>query len=116
MQNVIISISIIIWSRYARVIRGEVLSVKEKEFVDLARVAGASGLRIMFYHILPNVRHTMLVMLTLQVGFIIITEASLSFLGAGIPPHGTEFSGRGFVGICNKSQAMSRVGLPSGSL
>lgn len=86
MQNVIISISVIIWSRYARVIRGEVLSVREKDFVAQARVAGASGLRIMFYHILPNVGHTMLVMLTLQVGFIIILEASLSFLGAGIPP------------------------------
>ncbi len=86
MQNVIIAISIIIWSRYARVVRGEVLSVKERDFVALARVAGASGPRIMFQHILPNVMHTILVMLTLQVGFIIIVEATLSFLGAGIPP------------------------------
>lgn len=85
-QNVVIAISIIIWSRYARVIRGEVLSVKERDFVALARVAGASGPRIMFQHILPNVMHTLLVMLTLQVGFIIIVEATLSFLGAGIPP------------------------------
>lgn len=86
MQNVIIAISVIIWSRYARVIRGEVLSVRERDFVALARVAGASGTRIMFRHIFPNVVHTMLVMLTLQVGFIIIVEATLSFLGAGIPP------------------------------
>jgi peptide/nickel transport system permease protein len=86
MENVVISISVIIWSRYARVIRGEVLHVKEQGFVAQARVAGASGFRIMFYHIFPNIRHTMLVMLTLQVGFIIIMEASLSFLGAGIPP------------------------------
>jgi len=84
-QNVIISISVIIWSRYARVIRGEVLSVKEKDFVSQARVAGCSGLRIMLRHIFPNVVNTMLVMLTLQVGSIIILEASLSFLGAGIP-------------------------------
>jgi peptide/nickel transport system permease protein len=86
MLNVIIAISVIIWSRYARIIRGEVLSVKEQDFVALARVAGASGFRIMFRHIFPNIAHTMLVMLTLQVGFIIIVEASLSFLGAGIPP------------------------------
>ena len=86
MKNVVIAISVIIWSRYARVIRGEVLSVREREFVALARVAGASGSRIMLRHIFPNVAHTMLVMLTLQVGFIIIVEASLSFLGAGIPP------------------------------
>ena len=85
MENVIVSISVIIWSRYARVIRGEVLSVKNLDFVALARVAGASDLRIMFHHIFPNIAHTMLVMLTLQVGTIIIVEASLSFLGAGIP-------------------------------
>jgi peptide/nickel transport system permease protein len=85
-QNVIIAISIIIWSRYARVIRGEVLSVKERDFVAMARVAGASGSRIMLKHIFPNVVHTLLVMVTLQVGTIIITEATLSFLGAGVPP------------------------------
>jgi peptide/nickel transport system permease protein len=86
MTNVIIAISVIIWSRYARVIRGEVLSVREREFISLARIAGASGFRIMLRHIFPNVAHTMIVMITLQVGFVIIVEASLSFLGAGIPP------------------------------
>jgi peptide/nickel transport system permease protein len=86
MTNVIIAISVIIWSRYARVIRGEVLSVRERDFVALARIAGASGFRIMLRHIFPNVAHTMIVMLTLQIGFVIIVEASLSFLGAGIPP------------------------------
>lgn len=85
-QNVVISISVIIWARYARVIRGEVLSLKERDFIAQARVAGASGPRIMFRHIFPNIVPTMLVMLTLQVGFIIIVESSLSFLGAGIPP------------------------------
>jgi peptide/nickel transport system permease protein len=85
-QNVILAITIIIWARYARVVRGEVLSVRERDFVALARVAGASGPRIMFRHIFPNVVHTILVMLTLQVGFIVVLEATLSFLGAGIPP------------------------------
>jgi len=86
MQNVIIALSLIAWSRYARVIRGEVLSVKERDFIAQARVAGASGLRIMLSHIFPNITHTMLVLLTLQLGRIIIVEASLSFLGAGVPP------------------------------
>lgn len=85
-RNVILAISIIIWARYARVVRGEVLSVRERDFVALAKVAGASGPRIMFRHIFPNVMHTILVMITLQVGFIIVLEATLSFLGAGIPP------------------------------
>ena len=86
MQNVVISITVIIWARPARVIRGEVLSLRERDFIAQARVAGASGLRIMYHHIFPNIAPTMLVMLTLQVGFVIIVEASLSFLGAGIPP------------------------------
>ena len=86
LQTVVIAISLVLWSRYARVIRGEVLSVKEQDFVALARVAGASGPRIMLRHIFPNVTHTMLIMLTLQLGLIIIIEATLSFLGAGIPP------------------------------
>jgi peptide/nickel transport system permease protein len=84
-QNVVVALGIVLWARYARVIRGEVLSLKERDFVALAKVAGASGLRIMFYHIFPNIRSTLLVMLTLQVGWVILVEASLSFLGAGIP-------------------------------
>jgi len=84
-QNVVISLGITLWARYAVVIRGEVLSLKERDFVALARVAGASSLRIMFLHIFLNIRNTLLVMLTLQVGWAIIIEASLSFLGAGIP-------------------------------
>ena len=84
-QNVVISLGITLWARYAVVIRGEVLSLKERDFVALARVAGSSNLRIMFFHIFLNIRNTLLVMLTLQVGWAIIVEASLSFLGAGIP-------------------------------
>ena len=85
LQNVVISLGIVLWARFARVIRGEVLSLKERDFVALARVAGSSGLRIMARHIFPNIWNTLLVMLTLQVGWVIIVEASLSFLGAGIP-------------------------------
>jgi peptide/nickel transport system permease protein len=85
LQNVVISLGLVLWARYARVIRGEVLSYKERDFVALARVAGSSNFRIMFRHIFPNIRNTLLVLLTLQVGWVIIVEASLSFLGAGIP-------------------------------
>jgi peptide/nickel transport system permease protein len=63
-----------------------VLSVRERDFIKLARVAGASNWRIMMVHILPNVLNSVVVLLTLQLGFVIIVEATLSFLGAGIPP------------------------------
>jgi len=85
LQNVVVALGIVLWARYARVIRGEVLSLKEQDFVTLGKVAGSSSLRIMFQHIFPNVRSTLLVLLTLQVGWCIIVEASLSFLGCGIP-------------------------------
>jgi peptide/nickel transport system permease protein len=83
---VVIATSLILWARFARLIRSEVLSVKERDFVKLARIAGASKLRIMMVHILPNVLNSVVVLLTLQLGFIIIVEATLSFLGAGVPP------------------------------
>jgi peptide/nickel transport system permease protein len=85
-DSVILAIGLVLWARFARIIRGEVLSVKEKDFVALARISGASHLRIMIVHILPNVLNTLVVLTTLNVGWVIIVEASLSFLGAGIPP------------------------------
>ena len=86
MANVVIAIALVLWARYARVIRGEVLSLKERDFIARARVAGCSHLRIVLFHLFPNTVNTLLVLLTLQVGWVIIVEASLSFLGAGIPP------------------------------
>ena len=65
--------------------RGEALTIKERDFIDGARVAGASNLRIMGRHIFPNVFNTVIVLATLEVGHVIILEATLSFLGAGIP-------------------------------
>ncbi|MEK7873631.1 MAG: ABC transporter permease subunit, partial [Chloroflexota bacterium] len=84
--NIIIVLGLVLWARFARIIRAEVLSVKERDFVALARVAGASPPRIMLVHIFPNVVNTFIVMATLDVGWVILVEASLSFLGAGIPP------------------------------
>ena len=85
-HTVVIATSLVLWARLARLIRSEVLSVRERDFVKLARIAGASSFRIMFIHILPNVLNSVVVLLTLQLGFVIIVEATLSFLGAGVPP------------------------------
>jgi peptide/nickel transport system permease protein len=84
--NLILVLVLVMWARFARLVRGEVLSWKEREFVALARVAGCSTLRILFRHIFPNVANPLMVLATLQVGWVIIVESSLSFLGAGIPP------------------------------
>lgn len=85
-STVIIAVSLVIWARFARVIRGEVLSLRERNFVKLAQIAGCSTTRILARHIVPNVFNTLVVLLTLQLGWVIIVESSLSFLGAGIPP------------------------------
>jgi peptide/nickel transport system permease protein len=86
MWNIVIILGLVYWTRYARVIRGEVLSLKEREFVRLAIVAGCSKRTIMWRHILPNVINSAIVIGTLMLGVVIITEASLSFLGVGVPP------------------------------
>jgi peptide/nickel transport system permease protein len=74
------------WPQYARTVRGSTLVEKNKEYVQAARVIGVSGLRIMFNHLLPNVLGPVLVLATLNVATAIITEATLSFLGVGVPP------------------------------
>ncbi|MDO8490620.1 MAG: ABC transporter permease [Dehalococcoidia bacterium] len=84
--TIIIIVAAVLWARYARIIRGEVLYWKTQDFVALARVAGASGFRIISRHLFPNVLNTLLVLATMQVGWAIIMEGSLSFLGAGVPP------------------------------
>ena len=86
MSNVVLAISLFLWARFARMVRGEVLSLRERDFVALARISGASQLRIMVQHLLPNVANTIIVLASLEVGTVIVVEASLSFLGAGVPP------------------------------
>ncbi len=83
--NIVIIISLLLWSQFARMARGETLKVRAQEFVDLARTAGCSTFSIMWNHILPNVAGSLIVLATLQVGTVIIMEASLSFLGVGVP-------------------------------
>ena len=77
--------AVLLWARYARQVRGETLSIRERDFVARARVAGASHFRIMLRYIFPNVVNTLTVLATLQIGAVILLESALSFLGAGIP-------------------------------
>ncbi|MGB6101952.1 MAG: ABC transporter permease [Comamonas sp.] len=82
----IIAISLTGWVQYARTVRGSTLVERGKEYVQAARVTGVSPLRIMTRHVLPNVMGPVLVLATIQVATAIITEATLSFLGVGVPP------------------------------
>src|ERR687898_490166 len=84
--NIIIILGLVYWTRYARVIRREVLSLKERDFVRLAIVAGRSKWTIMRRHLLPNVSNTAILLATLMLGIVIVSEAALSFLGVGVPP------------------------------
>ena len=85
-MNIVIILGLVYWTRYARVIRSEVLSLKERDFVRLAIVAGCSKRTIMRRHILPNVLNSAIVLGTLMLGVVVVTEAALSFLGVGVPP------------------------------
>jgi len=85
-RNIVIVLAVCNWATYARLIRGEVLSVRQNEFVELAVVNGAGTGRILFLHILPNVVNTLIVMATLDMGRMIIFEGAMSFLGLGVQP------------------------------
>ena len=82
--NLVLALSLTIWVVYCRVVRAEVLSIRERDYVLAARAMGASDLRIILRHVLPNVLAPILVISTLQMGVVIISEASLNFLGVGV--------------------------------
>jgi len=82
----ILAISLTGWVQYARTVRGSTLVERQKDYVQAARVIGVSPLRIMRRHVLPNVLGPVLVLATIQIASAIITEATLSFLGVGVPP------------------------------
>jgi peptide/nickel transport system permease protein len=86
LTNIVIIIGLMLWSLFARMARNETLRVSKLPYVDLARTAGCSSLRIAIDHLLPNVAGPLIVLATLQVGTVIIMESALSFLGVGVPP------------------------------
>jgi len=86
LTNVMISVGLGYWGGYARVVRGQVLSLREWEFITAAHAIGASDLRIMFRHIMPNIVAPVIIMSTLMMADAILIEATLSFLGMGAQP------------------------------
>ncbi len=84
-QTIIIVLILFLWATYARQSRAETMTVVVQDYIARARVSGASNARIMLRHVFPNVFNSLVVIATLQVGFVIILESTLSFLGAGIP-------------------------------
>ena len=85
-ENIVLAVALTVWARFTRMVRGDVLSVKERDFVTLAKIAGVNTRMILWRHIFPNVANTLMVITSLQVGQVILLEASLSFLGLGLPP------------------------------
>lgn len=83
--TVVFVVALLLWPRYARMVRGEALNAMQQDFIAYSRVAGTSTSRTILRHLLPNVIPTLLVLATLEVGWVIILESSLSFLGVGIP-------------------------------
>ena len=86
LTNLVIVLALTSWTRYARIVRGDVLSLREREFVLSAIAAGADAKRIIVYHILPNVISAAVVVGTLELARVIIMESALSFLGLGVQP------------------------------
>jgi peptide/nickel transport system permease protein len=84
--NVILALAISGWVAYARLVRAQVMAVKEREFVEAARALGASSIRIMGRHILPNILQPLIVQAAIGMAGAVLAEATLSFLGLGVPP------------------------------
>jgi ABC-type dipeptide/oligopeptide/nickel transport system permease subunit len=86
LTTTIVVIGVSVWATYARVVRADVLSIRERDYVQAARAAGADDARIVLRHVVPNVLGPVIVLATLGIGGIIILEAALSFLGLGVQP------------------------------
>jgi peptide/nickel transport system permease protein len=93
LTTVIIVIGVTVWARYARVVRAEVMSLRERDFVVAARALGSADRRIIGRHVIPNVLSSVIVLASLQVGSIIILESALSFLGLGVRPPAPSWGG-----------------------
>ena len=85
LRNVILILLVWTWATYARLVRAEVLSIRERDFVTASRAAGGGGWWIMRKHLFPNVLNTVVIIMTLEIAIVILAEAALSFLGVGVP-------------------------------
>lgn len=85
-RTIVIVVAGLLWAVYARQVRGDTLAMRERDFIARAQVSGCSHFRIVIKHIFPNITNTLIVLATLQIGAIILLEASLSFLGVGLSP------------------------------
>ena len=85
LRNVIIILFVWTWSSYARLVRADVLSLRERDFITASRSIGAGGFWIMRKHLLPNMMNTIVIVMTLEIAIVVLAEAALSFLGVGVP-------------------------------
>ncbi len=86
LKNMMLALTVVAWPSYARLVRGDILAVKQRNFVTAARTLGASGGRIFFRHLIPNSIYPSVVVASLDIGYMVLTAASLSFLGLGAQP------------------------------
>jgi peptide/nickel transport system permease protein len=86
LRNLLVILAISGWVTYARVVRGQTLSLREKEFIEAARAIGCHPFWVLFRHILPNILSYVLILMTIEMGRIIVLESTLSFLGLGVQP------------------------------
>jgi peptide/nickel transport system permease protein len=93
LASVVFAVALVLWARFALVVRSEVVSWRERDFVAQARIIGCSRFRIICVHIFPNVAGTITTLMSINVGHVILAEASLSFLGAGIPAPAASWGG-----------------------
>ncbi len=85
-KHMMIALTAVAWPSYARLVRGDILSVKQRDYVTAARTLGARGPRVLLRHILPNSIYPSVVVASLDIGYVVLTAASLSFLGLGAQP------------------------------
>jgi peptide/nickel transport system permease protein len=112
LRNIIIVCGVTSWVTYARVVRGQVLSIREQEFIEAARGIGCSFKRIIFRHVFPNIFSSLIVVATLDIGRIIVLESTLSFLGLGVQPPIPSWGGILFDGKVYMLQAWWIITLP----
>jgi peptide/nickel transport system permease protein len=91
LRNIILSLVAVSWAQYARIVRSAVLVERERDYVEAARAAGASGMRIMRRHVLPNIVAPVIVLITLDMGIVLLSISGLSFLGLGVKPPTAEW-------------------------